>query len=454
MSGLVEKAGFSADLRSRLTGGFLLNLVGAACNQGSTLAVNVLVSNLYGPKVFGEYAAIQATIATGAAIASFGTGYTTTKYVAELRSADPQRASRVLGLCAGVACVTALIMTAILFGGASWIAERSLHASRLAPALRIASCAIFFNVLNWYLMGGLSGLEAYRSLARAGVVSGAAYLVLCSLGTWLGGLEGTLAGVALSAAFQTLVLLAFLTREARNQGLRIQLADAWTERNVLWRFAVPSALPGFTTMPAIWIANLVLLRQPDGYAQLGFYSAAYNFRTMTVFLPSVLASVSMAVLNNQIRAGEANRYWAVFRLSIAMTGVVTLAVALFFALTGRPLLRIFGPSYDRAYIPLLILLAGSIVEATWTIVAQVLSSRERMWSLLLFCTFPRDALLVVLAFVFVPRLESTGLALAYALSWIVGLVLAVGIARQSGSLSSQSSPSRATRIPKGEEKNA
>jgi len=291
MSGLVEKAGFSADLRSRLTGGFLLNLVGAACNQGSTLTVNVLVSNLYGPKVFGEYAAIQATIATGAAIASFGTGYTTTKYVAELRSADPQRASRILGLCAGVACVTALIMTAILFGGASWIAERSLHASRLAPGLRIASCAIFFNVLNWYLMGGLSGLEAYRSLARAGVVSGAAYLVLCSLGTWLGGLEGTLAGVALSAAFQTLVLLAFLTREARNQGLRIQLADAWTERNVLWRFAVPSALPGFTTMPAIWIANLVLLRQPDGYAQLGFYSAAYNFRTMTVFLPSVLAKL-------------------------------------------------------------------------------------------------------------------------------------------------------------------
>ena len=85
--------------------------------------------------------------------------------------------------------------------------------------------------------------------------------------------------------------------------------------------------------------------------------------------------------------------------------------------------------------------AGAIFEALWSVVAQIVSSRERMWSLLLFSTLPRDARLVLLAFVFVPRLESTGLALAYGLSRIAGLVLAVAVARQSGSLGPESSPS-------------
>ncbi len=418
----------SKGLRSRLGSGFLWNLVGAVFNQGSTLAVNIVVSNLSGPAVFGEYAAVQTTIATGAAIASFGTGYTATKYVAELRSVDPGRAGRVLGLCAVVAVATGSLMTLLLLAGASWVAAHGLQAPHLASLLRIASGAAFFSMLNWFLMGALSGLEAYRPAARASAIGGATYLVVCSAGAWFGGLEGALAGVVVSAALQTAVLSLALRGECRRAGIRLQWDGLRKERSVLWRFALPSAVPGFTTMPSVWLASLVLLRQPGGFLQMAFFTAANSFRTMTLFLPGVLGSVSMSVLNSQVRLPDQARYRAVFRMGLATTGALALGVAVAVALLGRPLLRLYGPDYGPAYGALCVLLGAAVLEALWSVVAQLVSSREKMWPLLMGVTIPRDALLVGLALILVPRFQSTGLAWAHALAWLAALGLAMMLA--------------------------
>jgi O-antigen/teichoic acid export membrane protein len=423
-----EDASFAREIRRRLTGGFLWNLVGAVFNQGSTLAVNIVVSNLSGPVVFGEYAAVQTTIATGAAIASFGTGYTATKYMAELRYADPDRAGRVLGLCAIVAFATGSLMTLLLLGGASWVATHALHAPQLASLLRIASGAAFFNVINWFLLGALSGMEGYRPAARAGAIGGAAYLLVCSAGAWFGGLAGALAGVVASAALQALVLAAALRDECQRAGIRLRWDGLRQERKVLWRFALPSALPGFTTMPSVWIASLVLLREPDGFSQMAFFTAANSFRTITLFLPGVLGTVSMAVLNSQVRLRERTRYWAVFRTSLAATCALSLGAALVLALSGRFLLRLYGPDYGPAYRVLLVLLTAAVLEALWSAVAQIASSRERMWPLLMGASIPRDVLLVVLAWILVPRFQAIGLSLAYGLAWLAALTFVTALA--------------------------
>lgn len=393
-------------------------------NQGSTFAVNLVVSRLFGPQVFGAYAAVQTTVATGTAIASFGTGYAAAKYVAELRSVDRERAGRILGLCGAVAAVAGAAVTLVLLLGSPWIATRCLHAPELAAALRIAVGAVLFNVLNGFMMGILAGLERYRSLAKAGVASGLVYLALCSAGARLGGLEGALWGVLVSAFLQTILLAAILRRDARSQGIRLQLQGMLKESSVLWRFVLPSALPGFTAMPSLWLASLVLLRQPDGYAQMAFYAAASSFRTITLFVPAIFSTVNMAVLNNQVRLADQRPYWWIFRTGLVVVAVLTTVVAAAIALLGIPLLRLFGPAYGQARLPLFLLLLSGLFEALWTVIAQAFASREKLWSLFLGSTLPRDALVVVLALALVPSLQAAGLALAYALAWCAGLLLA------------------------------
>ena len=50
-----------------------------------TLALNLVSANLLGRFAFGEFTVVQGTLSTVGALAQVATGYTATKYVAELR---------------------------------------------------------------------------------------------------------------------------------------------------------------------------------------------------------------------------------------------------------------------------------------------------------------------------------------------------------------------------------
>lgn len=98
-------------LRSRLGRAVIWSVIESAFNQGSTLLVNLVVANLLGRRVFGEYAIVQATLLTIGTIAQLSTGYTAAKYVAEYRSRDPPRAGRILRFCRRISAV--LVVAAI-----------------------------------------------------------------------------------------------------------------------------------------------------------------------------------------------------------------------------------------------------------------------------------------------------------------------------------------------------
>src|SRR5712691_2179953 len=144
----------------------------AVCTQGSTFAISVIVANALGRQIFGEYAMIQSTLLTLAPIAQLATGYTVTRYVAEFRSTDRDRAGRTLGLCSIVSASAACVAALALLAGAPWLAADILQAPHLAPGLLLVAAVVLFTVMNGYQIGALAGLEAYRDLATEGSVSG------------------------------------------------------------------------------------------------------------------------------------------------------------------------------------------------------------------------------------------------------------------------------------------
>jgi O-antigen/teichoic acid export membrane protein len=96
-------------LRDRLIKGTALNLVATSFNQGSTLITNIIVARILLKQGFGEYMMVCFTLLTAASLSQLSMGYTAAKYVAEFRSASPERAGRIMGLCALVTIVTAAV---------------------------------------------------------------------------------------------------------------------------------------------------------------------------------------------------------------------------------------------------------------------------------------------------------------------------------------------------------
>ena len=416
----------SSSLRARFGSGFLFSLLATSFNGGSTLLVNIIIANLLGRKVFGEFAIVQNTILTLSSVASLANGFTATKYVAEYRSVDKEKTGRILGLCSSLSLVMGSAFTIVLFFGAPWLAEVVLKASHLSTGLMLAAAAVFFNVNNFYQTGVLAGLEGYPAIARAGMIGGTMYFILCAGASTIWGLEGALVGLAISGGIQWLALRFFLQRECSRQGIVVNYRSMGKERNIFFTFAMPAALSGFSTMPALWLANTLLVQQSGGYIQMALYAAANNLRVLGLLLPGLLNNVAMSLLNNARGLGEMERYRKVFWGNLAVTTGVALVGGTIIALIGPTLLTFFGRNFREGYPILLVLMGAMLAEALMLAIYQVVQSQGRIWLSFFIITLPRDWTIVLLAYLLTPTHGAMGLALAYSIGCGLGL-LATGM---------------------------
>jgi O-antigen/teichoic acid export membrane protein len=417
---------------SRFQIGVTLNLIGAVFNQGSTFVFSIVAANLLGRETFGKYGIVASTLVMLSQISQLACGYTMTKYVAEFRSSDREKTGRVIGALLTIVALVALLASVGLFVGASWLSTSVLKAPELTLGLRIGSGVVFLNVLIGLFMGALGGLEAYRGLSHGLIAYGTIYLIVCSLMTWKFGLNGAFSGLLVSAILGCVLLLKVLVSESRSQNIQIQIAVFPQLRPILLNFAMPAAISGLTYLPAIWIGDAILVRQPDGYSQMALFSAAFALMTAVLFIPNNTCVVGWSILNHHKGLGESEGYRSIFKMNLAVVGAAAVAGALMLALAGPGLLRLFGKDFSGGYTILLIMLGAAIPQALALAILQHLQSQERMWFSFFAVILPRDLLLVGLGYVWIPRSGAFGLAGACGLAWTVSLLAAVGVTSRAG----------------------
>jgi len=401
-------------------------------NQGATLAINLILANLLGRTAFGEYAIIYASILTVAAISTLGVGSSATKYVAEFRLVDKERTTRILGLCSAAATATACVSGGLLFFAAGWICEEILKAPHLTSGLRIASGAVVFVVVNSQITGVLVGLEGFPALAIASVPGAVLQVASCALGGWLAGVNGAVVGVVLGSLSQWAALSLALRHERARQLLGVTYRALHKEWELIWRYFVPAALSGFVSMPALWFANVFLVRSPDGFNQLAIYSVASSVRMCILFLPQVVNGVGVSLINTQAGLRDVGEYQRTFWLNLTLTTLPAFFGAGVAVVIGQQLLSLFGKDFAVGTTVLTILSAAAVVEAFAVATYQVIHSRAEMWRSLLLICVPRDGAIMLLAYTLAPGYGAVGIAWAYAVGTVVSLASTVLLVWQLG----------------------
>jgi O-antigen/teichoic acid export membrane protein len=409
-------------LMSRLSVGATWNLVAAIFNQGSVFAVNIIIARLLGRTLFGEYTIIQSTLLTISLLAQVSTGMTATQYLAEFRVCDRDRAGRILSLCAIVSAITGALAVILLFFLAPWLSDHILKAPHLSLSLRIGGVFLFFAVINGYQIGALAGLENFKNLAKAGLCNSGLMVPLCSLGAWHWGINGALTGFAISAMVNWIIHQHFLKAATREQGIFASYHGLWRERRVLSKFALPAALSGFISTPALWLANVFLVRSPNGYNEMAMYSAGMNIRTLILVLPRNINNVSCSILNYHKGLVHEIEYRRTYWINLIITSVLVLAggIAVFFG--GQRILGLFGKSFEEASPVLLILLLSGIIEIVAVSLYQVMQTKKMMWLTLFLVAIPNYVTVVILAYLIAPQLGAMGLAWAYTAGWAIALL--------------------------------
>jgi len=416
----------------RLRRGFAWSTLSALFIQGSTFIVSVIVANLLGRTPYGEFAMVLSTLLALMNVAQVATGVITIRYVSEYRTKSKSRAGTVIGMCSILTWIAGAVFSLALVAGAPWIASALLNSPQLATPIRMGSAAVFFGAINGYQGGTLAGLESYRALAIANSIFGTMHVLIIAISTWLGELDGALFGISASAFLRWLVFARVLRRELELQEIRVQRRGCFADRALLWRFAFPAAVGSLTPVPALWLANAFLAMQPGGYLELAVFSAANNIRLIVVFLPQVLNTVVLSVLNYQLGSSDNGSYRRIFWTNIAGTAGFAGIGAAVAALFGTTVLALYGSSFIDGYPVLLVLLLSTIVETAAIACYQLIQSREKMWLSLFFVNIPRDSVIVGLAWALVPIWGAMGLAIAYCIAWTTALLIIVGIAKRLG----------------------
>jgi len=391
-----------------------LSILVKVLGVGLSFLVTVALVRVLGAEAFGTYAFAFAIISLLAVPVQAGLPPLIVRETARAQAAEDWHRMRglwswsgrvVLGMSALITGVTALVVLWPLDGMLSEARQAAILAGLVLIPVMAANQArgAALRGLKLTILGQLPDQILRPALLVACVL--VVPVTLSAAGAVL--LHATAAGIAFAVGMTAL----FLRQPAEVRGVRPNRGEGR-----IWLRAL---------LPFSMIAGLDLVLQNMNIVMLGLFMtdqtvAVYRVAMTVASLVSLgLTAVAMVL---QPFVAEASARGDIARIEILASGAavaisaVTLPVALFLVIFGRPVLAgVMGPEFVESYLPMLILIAGHISNAVFGAVVMVLNmtghERRTLWGM--------AATVVVnlgLNLVLIPPYGAEGAAIATAVS--------------------------------------
>ena len=269
-------------------------------------------------------------------------------------------------------------MCAILIATAPWLARTTLASAEVGSLLRLGCGLLFFGVLNGAVAGALYGFEDFKSVAIVDVVAGLVGCGVVIAGVLTAGLPGAISGLVAGVGLQCLGYCFFLRRELHNSGISIIYEGCFAEWPVLAKFSVPALLAAAMTGPVTWVCSAIVVNQPAGYAQMGLFNAANQWRSAILLLPLTLSAPFLPVLSS-LFGKEPGKYFKVLLTGIVVNASLALLAAAVVIAFSRTIMGSYGKEFVGGTSVLICLVLSAVVVATFWSVGQAITSSGKMW---------------------------------------------------------------------------
>lgn len=367
-------------LKGQLFSAMFWNGVSAVFARGFPVLGMLIAARILGREAFGELGIVYQTIMTLEVFAIAGLGTTATTFVASWLQAEPERVPRIMVLCYGFTALTGGLFAIGFTVGADWIAAAVLAAPALADELRLGGLLALLYALVAVQSGMLIGFKAFRDMAIANFLGGVATATLLATGAYKAGVAGALYGLGIALALRALLNYLLIRRAMRRHGLHMRLSLPRAELPLLWRFSLPSVLTMALWTLATWSASVLLVRQPDGMAEMGLLAAANQWFSALMFVPGVLTQVLLPTYAERLagaRPIEAGNL--ALRSALIILLCIVPIVALLIAFSPW-IARLYGPEFAAGGAIFAIAFLAAGVMAPYGALTNYLVARQRMWT--------------------------------------------------------------------------
>lgn len=371
-----------SDITRRFSRGVFWTLMGNITWRLLSAISTITVARILGTQGFGELGMIQSTVRMFSIYAGFRMGVTSTKYIAEYKTKDPQKAARILKLTLVVSFIMCISVAAIIFFTAPYLASRLLKHPELSVGLSVGALLLFSLVYGEIKLYALSGFENFKAIAKINALRGLVTPLSCIPLAYFWGVEGALAGFTLVS---TLVLIngsIILNRERANANFpdKVQLGDAKQELPIIWRFALPGLIVGILITAMTWFGRVFLVRQESGYVELGLFEAAYQWQMLILFLPAILVRVILPILSETYGKEEKKEFSSAISMQLQSICLVILPLTIIVVGFSKQLALIYGEQFEGTEIVIPVLMLSVFFDAMNQGVRQIYDGAGKRWT--------------------------------------------------------------------------
>ncbi|NBL64814.1 oligosaccharide flippase family protein [Flavobacterium sp. NST-5] len=405
----------------KLLYGSLWMTLGTLVSRGLLMLASIILARILTVSEYGEFGMIKSTIDNFLIFASLGIGLTTTKYVSERKDHDKAGTSSILGASISLVLLLSTVVSILIALFSGFIVENILNNESLQLPLIMGSFTLMFVALNGTQMGALLGFQAYRKNSFSNILQGIFLFSGLTIGGYFGGVTGAFLGNLIAIFLVSVVLQKLLRDEGKLHNVSINLHNWRDNVKTIYKFAIPASLSTIIVAPTIWFLNTLLVNQPNGYKQLGLYSAVIIFSTAIQMFNGSISNVLLPIfLSKSEEKTPKKEFFNYF-------GGWIISILLAFPILSFPeiVAAILGDKYvDTEIVPILgMSVISTLVIANRGGVSRDLIIKNKMW--LSVFSMGQWALTNLVVFYFLKSYGAWGFALSYMISYLINYVLFV-----------------------------
>jgi len=406
--------GHGATLARGAIGVFVVKVAGA----GLLFGLHVMLARLLGVEQYGIYVYVWTWITILAILCLLGFQTSLVRFIAEYNI------KQQWGLLRGILRKSEQFVLgfSLLISIAGAVVVRGLDdriSNELAATFYIALC-----VLPVFAFARLreASLRALKHAVQAELLLQVIKpvligVVVVALFFWLGG--GFKAPYAMAANFAAVLITGIIGTVFLHKLLPKSAGQTPAE------FANGQWLK--VSLPLLLIAGMsIILRRTDilmlgalkGSEQAGIYSAASRISDLVVFALTAINAILAPMISELYHTGQKEKLQKIITLAARAIFVFTLVISIILIVFGKFLLSLFSLVFVVAYIPLLILLAGQIINSLAGPVGLIMSMSGRQNAMGIIIS-TSAVINIVLNLALIPLLGLTGAAISTALTMIM-----------------------------------
>lgn len=387
---------------------------GNGFGYGLLLIAGIIIARFLGKDLYGEYGLVKTTMFYIASFATFGLGFTSTKFVAEFVHKEKSHIRSISNDALLLTFLNSFVMSLLL----------QIFAEPLANFLDEPGLDVAFRLLGWIVVvraivttqsGILAGMSAFRQIAQNSVYSGLFMLVVCVPLTYFWGLKGALASLLVSQMFNAGINYMALRRMYGI--LPPQTKISYKKKLLLFSF--PIALQESSYTICNW-GGILLLTKLSSLGELGLYSAAAQWNAIIMFIPGLLYNVVLSHFSRSVSNPENHKKTFSLMFVIYLTCTLIPFTVVYFL--ADYIVSFYGDSFVGLASVMRILVFSTIFTCCSDLFRAEYTSKGKNW-LLFIARFLKDVLLLGMAYYFITLYNGESGAKYFAEASVISAIL-------------------------------